>query len=132
MRYKGVFRSENIYPIRIVHKFSKLVAYFYFRTASHDNNKCIERDKMIKPGFFIHINCRNATYAKSKIERFHVPDNLVLWSENFPDYRPIFYESPVLSGKPWADEPKGILNCSKDVKIAVVFDFSFVFRRKHW
>lgn len=62
---------------------------------------------MIKPGLFVHLNCRNAIYPKSKIERFQVPESLVFWSEKYPDYKPPFYESSTLKGKPWADEPKG-------------------------
>jgi ADP-ribose pyrophosphatase len=51
---------------------------------------------------FKHIACRNGIYAKT-IQRFNVPDDLVLWSTSFESYSPENFESPVLKGKPWAD-----------------------------
>lgn len=51
----------------------------------------------------IHYKCRNSFYPLSKIQRFNVPDELVNWTINYPSYTPIFHESPVLTGKPWAD-----------------------------
>lgn len=51
----------------------------------------------------MHIKCRNSVYPLSKIQRFNVPDDLVSFKTEYPSYSPIFYESNVLSGKPWAD-----------------------------
>ncbi|KAG5682289.1 hypothetical protein PVAND_011649 [Polypedilum vanderplanki] len=53
---------------------------------------------------FKHIVCRNQLYA-NQIQRFPVPDEFVPWSVNYDNYKPQFYESPTLNGKPWADEP---------------------------
>lgn len=51
---------------------------------------------------FKHVVCRNSLYANT-VQRFVVPDELISWSINYDDYKPIFYESPILIGKPWAD-----------------------------
>lgn len=51
---------------------------------------------------FKHIACRNGVYAKT-IKRSLVPDEFVSWEINFADYAPVYFESPVLDGKPWAD-----------------------------
>lgn len=51
---------------------------------------------------FKHVACRNSLYAKT-VQRFTVPDELISWTEGFDDYKPPFFESPVLNGKPWAD-----------------------------
>ncbi|XP_037044814.1 ADP-ribose pyrophosphatase, mitochondrial-like [Bradysia coprophila] len=57
----------------------------------------------MKAAIFRNANCRNSVYARSSINRFRVPDEFVFWTVEFADYKPIFYESDVLSGKPWAD-----------------------------
>ncbi|CAG9805937.1 unnamed protein product [Chironomus riparius] len=50
---------------------------------------------------FKHIVCRNGIYA-NKIQRFIVDDERIQWNIDF-DYKPPFYESEGLIGKPWAD-----------------------------
>lgn len=60
----------------------------------------------MRAGIFVHKNCRNLLYPQSLIERFPVPDQFVFWFQNYPEYAPIFYESPVIKGKPWADPDK--------------------------
>ncbi len=57
----------------------------------------------MKAAIFRNINCRNSLYSRSAVNRFPVPDEFIEWSVPFPDYKPIFYESEVLNGKPWAD-----------------------------
>lgn len=57
----------------------------------------------MKPGEFLHKNCRNVVYPGSQTARFPVPEHLILWSNLFPNYCPPFYEAPALKGKPWAD-----------------------------
>lgn len=52
---------------------------------------------------FRNIKCRNSLYARSSVNRFPVPDEFVAWSVEFAEYKPEFYESEVLKGKPWAD-----------------------------
>lgn len=61
----------------------------------------------MKPGIFKHINCRNTVYPGAKIERFNVPDDFVFWTTDFPDYKPIFYESNAIKRKIWADPDIG-------------------------
>lgn len=51
---------------------------------------------------FKHVACRNGIYAKT-VQRFNVPDDLILWSSSYDSYKPPHFESPVLQGKPWAD-----------------------------
>lgn len=63
----------------------------------------------MKPALFLHRNCRNCIYPQSKIERTHVPDQLVSWATEFVEYRPKHHESPAIEGKPWADPKQGIL-----------------------
>lgn len=63
----------------------------------------ITNDQKMKPALFLHRNCRNCIYPQSKIERTHVPDQLVSWATEFVEYQPKHYESAVLEGKPWAD-----------------------------
>lgn len=46
-----------------------------------------------------HIKCRNGIYPGSTIERFPTSD----WEVSDINYKPHFYESPVLLNKPWAD-----------------------------
>lgn len=38
-----------------------------------------------------------------------MPDSLVSCTTVFKDYKPIFYESPILDGAPWADPPISIV-----------------------
>lgn len=57
---------------------------------------------------FIHQNCRNSVYPRANIHRFPVPDHLVKWSEQFTDYKPVFYESSSLIGASWSDQQIGI------------------------
>lgn len=51
---------------------------------------------------FKHVVCRNKLYA-NVIQRFPVSDELILWSTNFNDYNPPFFEIEGLKEKPWAD-----------------------------
>ncbi|XP_015607486.1 ADP-ribose pyrophosphatase, mitochondrial [Cephus cinctus] len=51
----------------------------------------------------IHQKCRQGLYPSSNINRFPVPEDKVPWTEEYPDYQPVDYTSPVLEGKPWAD-----------------------------
>lgn len=61
----------------------------------------------MNPSTFKHINCRNAEYLHSAISRFPVPDDYVHWTSVFSDYKPVWHESSVLKGKPWADPDIG-------------------------
>lgn len=36
-------------------------------------------------------------------QRFHVPEDKVKWSVDWPEYEPTYYTSPTLLGQPWAD-----------------------------
>lgn len=65
--------------------------------------------KTMKTVQFIHKTCRNSIYPGSNVNRFYVPDHLVSWSEAFLEYIPVFYESPSLIGKPYADPTIGKL-----------------------
>jgi len=47
--------------------------------------------------------CRNTRYPRSDVERFHVPDDIVDWTVDWPEYRPPTYTSPRTVGKPWSD-----------------------------
>lgn len=58
--------------------------------------------KMLK-----HLKCINGLYPRSNIQRFPVPENLIPWNEKYHDYKPVFYESPALAGKDWADPGVG-------------------------
>jgi len=49
------------------------------------------------------LNCRNAKYPRSNIDRFHVPDDKVDWAVDWPDYDPQTFTSPAAIGKPWSD-----------------------------
>lgn len=51
----------------------------------------------------IHHKCIKGLYPSSKILRFEVPEDKVPWCVEFADYQPIEYNSPALTGKPWAD-----------------------------
>lgn len=68
---------------------------------------CSRNTVEMSPAIFRNINCRNSVYARSVVKRFTVPDEFIFWSTEFPDYKPEFYESDVLSGKPWADPKIG-------------------------
>jgi len=37
------------------------------------------------------------------VERFHVPDDRVDWTVDWPDYSPPTFTSPGAIGKPWSD-----------------------------
>lgn len=63
--------------------------------------------KTMKTVQFIHKTCRNSIYPGSNVNRFYVPDHLVSWNEAFSEYIPVFYESPSLIGKPYADPTIG-------------------------
>lgn len=63
----------------------------------------------MKPAILKHIKCINSIYPKSNIQRFPIPENFINWSENYEEYQPVLYESPVLAGKEWADPPIGNL-----------------------
>ena len=49
------------------------------------------------------MNCRNAKYPRSDIDRLHVPDDKVDWAVEWPDYSPPTFTSPAAIGKPWSD-----------------------------
>lgn len=49
------------------------------------------------------VNCRNTKYPRSQVERFHVPDDKVDWTVDWPSYRPPTFTSPGAIGKPWSD-----------------------------
>lgn len=51
----------------------------------------------------MHHKCRNAVYPRSKISRVPVPDELVSWDVEYPDYQAITYTDPGAEGKPWSD-----------------------------
>lgn len=55
-----------------------------------------------------HLKCINSIYPNSEIQRFPVPEEKVSWDEDYLEYKPIFYESPVLAGKEWADSAIGM------------------------
>ncbi|KAI0241034.1 ADP-ribose pyrophosphatase, mitochondrial [Lamellibrachia satsuma] len=52
-----------------------------------------------------HHKCRNQLYPRGKnITRFEVPDDKVLWTVPFPEYKPREFVSEAVLGKPvWAD-----------------------------
>ncbi|KRX83187.1 ADP-ribose pyrophosphatase, mitochondrial [Trichinella sp. T6] len=52
---------------------------------------------------YLHFKCRNSVYARSNIQRFHVPDDHVKWSVCFDDYRPVEYTAATVAHAPWAD-----------------------------
>ncbi|KRY22419.1 ADP-ribose pyrophosphatase, mitochondrial [Trichinella patagoniensis] len=52
---------------------------------------------------YLHFKCRNSVYARSNIQRFHVPDDHVKWSVCFDDYRPVEYTAVTVAHAPWAD-----------------------------
>lgn len=72
------------------------------------------------------VNCRNSFYSRSTVRRFPVPDELIPWSVEYLEYKPIFYESDVLLEKPWADPKIG-----KVKKICVLSNL-FIFKTPHW
>uniref|UniRef100_T1J4V2 Nudix hydrolase domain-containing protein n=1 Tax=Strigamia maritima TaxID=126957 RepID=T1J4V2_STRMM len=53
----------------------------------------------------LHTKARTQIYPLSdnKIERVSVPDDKVEWSENWDEYKPPNYTSPLVVNKPWAD-----------------------------
>lgn len=57
----------------------------------------------VRPGIFKHIRCRNDFYPRSKVKRFPVPDELVFWKADYPDYDPPDYTSPGIKGQSYAD-----------------------------
>ncbi|CAI2325444.1 unnamed protein product [Caenorhabditis sp. 36 PRJEB53466] len=54
---------------------------------------------------FVHKKCRNldVAYLGSQIRRVAVPDELVKWSREWPEYAPPVYTDPKILGKAWAD-----------------------------
>ena len=54
-----------------------------------------------------HLKCINSIYPRSEVQRFPVPEEKISWDEDYLEYKPIFYESPVLAGKEWADSAIG-------------------------
>lgn len=87
---------------------SALVCYFTNLSSVFSVNV----NNKMKSVRFLHQTCRNVIYQGSNITRFTVSDKLVDWSESFVEYSPVFYESPVLNGKFWADPPIGTINYS--------------------
>lgn len=61
----------------------------------------------MRPAIIRNVNCRNSFYSRTAVKRFPVPDEFLFWSVEYTDYKPIFYESDVLNGKPWADPKLG-------------------------
>lgn len=56
---------------------------------------------------FVHTVARCKKYPGDGPNRFPVDDSHVPWSVPFPEYKPVFYEAPVLATGPvWADDPK--------------------------
>lgn len=74
----------------------------------------------MRPALFRNVNCRNSFYARSSVSRFPVPDDFILWSVEYISYKPIFYESEVLNGKPWADPKIGKLICHFILRFSVL------------
>lgn len=54
-----------------------------------------------------HVTCINSHYRRSSVQRFPVPEEKIPWTTDYHDYDPIFYESPALAGKEWADPAIG-------------------------
>ncbi|XP_049873238.1 ADP-ribose pyrophosphatase, mitochondrial [Pectinophora gossypiella] len=54
-----------------------------------------------------HFKCRGGLYPRSKVERFPVPDDKVIWGTPYKEYAPRNYTSPHITGKPWADPEIG-------------------------
>ena len=52
-----------------------------------------------------HHKCRNQLYPRGKnINRFQVPDALVSWKQEYPEYKPVEFVSDAVLKKPvWAD-----------------------------
>lgn len=79
----------------------------------------------------IHHKCIKGLYPSSKILRFEVPEDKVPWCVEFADYQPIEYNSPALTGKPWADpevndssfEPKWNMDDGKVNRKSYVKDY---------
>lgn len=54
-----------------------------------------------------HVLARSEANPAYKGKRFHVPDSLVSWYIEWPDYSPIDFTHPIVSAGPvWADPPK--------------------------
>lgn len=59
---------------------------------------------MIEKRKQLHVKSRIAQYPGSNIQRYPVPDEFVMWEVEYPDYRPVVYEAPEVTAKPyWAD-----------------------------
>ncbi|XP_011307031.1 ADP-ribose pyrophosphatase, mitochondrial [Fopius arisanus] len=56
-----------------------------------------------EPKEWSHNFCRNGFYSSTEVERFPVPDELVGWKVDWPEYAPVEYTSSSIHGKPWAD-----------------------------
>ena len=70
-----------------------------------------------------HVKCRHPnSYPGEKVERFQVPENMVSWTIEFPDYKPIEFTAKKVLGKPvWADP---------DIRFVCIYyriDFLFCF-----
>lgn len=64
-----------------------------------------------------HIKCINSIYPKSEVQRYAVPIEKVQWDEDYSDYDPVFYESPTLVGKIWADKAIGMITFQKKTNL---------------
>lgn len=60
------------------------------------------------PGIFKHLRCRNSKYPKSDVTRVPVTDDFVNWKVKNCDYKPDYYDSPVIDNKIWADPKIGM------------------------
>lgn len=67
-----------------------------------------------------HIKCINSVYPKSEVQRYTIPAGKVQWDEDYSEYDPIFYESPALIGKLWADKPIGTVVSLKNTQPMVL------------
>ncbi|XP_013145242.1 PREDICTED: ADP-ribose pyrophosphatase, mitochondrial isoform X3 [Papilio polytes] len=50
-----------------------------------------------------HVKARCPVYPRTQIKKFTVPDDKVLWTVEYKEYKPRFYTAPSVYGKPWAD-----------------------------
>lgn len=89
--------SVKSIKLKIIHS---LLILFVCIISLEIDVKFIEMNRIFK-----HTVCRNGIYA-NKIQRFAVPDEYIPWNVNYAEYKPPFYETPGLNGKPWADLSK--------------------------
>lgn len=53
----------------------------------------------------LHVKARCEVYPRTTLKRFPVPDEMVPWETDFPDYTPVNYTSEGVLAKPvWADK----------------------------